>query len=128
MLLIILLTPSIFSFILLLLLHLYTFHRHTYIYFNFQFHKDIFLPCSHVLLHCSTVHSETAVLKGPILFLCTLLLAYYPAHRAAPTCVCLSHTQLYSSILTMEKVQYHEMSVRYQTIRCHVPKDSNPPP
>jgi len=47
------------------------FHTHTYIYFNFQFHKDILLPYSHVLLHCSPVHSETAVLKGPTLFLCT---------------------------------------------------------
>jgi hypothetical protein len=77
----------------------------------------------------SPVHSETGDLKGPILFSTHLLLAYYPAHSAAPTCVCLSLTQLYSSIMTMEKVRYHEMSVRsYQTIRRHIPTDSTPPP
>jgi len=69
MLLMILLTPSIFFFYFWLLLHLYTFHTHTCIYFNFQFHKDILLPYSHFT--ALTVHSETAVLKGPILFLCT---------------------------------------------------------
>jgi hypothetical protein len=39
-----------------------------------------------VLLHCSPVHSETAVLKSPILFPWTYLVlhAYYHVHGAAP--------------------------------------------
>jgi len=45
------------------------FQAHTCIYFNFQFHKDILVAYFQILLHCSPVHSKTAVLKGPILFL-----------------------------------------------------------